>query len=37
MTIEREDLFGPDLLGDEHEPENLYLIGPIAADKGGNT
>jgi L-2,4-diaminobutyric acid acetyltransferase len=36
-TIEREDLFGPDLLGDEHEPENLYLIGPIAADKGGNT
>ncbi len=36
-TIEREDLFGPDLLGDSHEPENLYLIGPIAADKGENT
>ncbi|MEJ8281061.1 diaminobutyrate acetyltransferase [Pseudonocardia spirodelae] len=36
-TIEREDLFGPDLLGDEHEPEDLYVIGPIAADKGGNT
>ncbi|WP_226352880.1 MULTISPECIES: diaminobutyrate acetyltransferase [unclassified Pseudonocardia] len=36
-TIEREDLFGPDLLGDSHEPENLYLVGPIAADKGENT
>jgi L-2,4-diaminobutyric acid acetyltransferase len=34
-SIEREDLFGPDLLGDEHEPEHLYRIGPIAADKGG--
>lgn len=30
-TIERSDLFGPDLLGDEHEPEHLYSIGPIAA------
>ncbi|ANY10037.1 2,4-diaminobutyric acid acetyltransferase [Pseudonocardia sp. HH130630-07] len=34
-TIERSDLFGPDLLGDSHEPEHLYRIGPIAADKGG--
>lgn len=29
-TIERSDLFGPELLGDEHEPEHLYEIGPIA-------
>ena len=36
-SIEREDLFGPDLLGDQHEPEHLYRIGPIAADKGGKT
>ncbi|OSY43957.1 L-2,4-diaminobutyric acid acetyltransferase [Pseudonocardia autotrophica] len=36
-TIEREDLFGPDLLGDEHEPEHLYRIGPIAAEKVDNT
>ncbi|MFP5019499.1 diaminobutyrate acetyltransferase [Pseudonocardia phyllosphaerae] len=33
-TIEREDLFGPDLLGDEHEPEHLYRIGPIASAPG---
>lgn len=30
-TIERSDLFGPDLLGDDHEPEDLYSIGPITA------
>lgn len=34
MSIVREDLFGPHLLGDEHEPEHLYRIGPNAADKG---
>lgn len=33
-TIERSDLFGPDLLGDEHEPEHLYSIGPIASSAG---
>ncbi|MEQ3551893.1 diaminobutyrate acetyltransferase [Pseudonocardia nematodicida] len=33
-TIEREDLFGPDLLGDDHEPEHLYRIGPIAPSDG---
>ncbi|MFP5072683.1 diaminobutyrate acetyltransferase [Pseudonocardia nantongensis] len=34
-TIEREDLFGPDLLGDEREPEHLYRIGPIASNTEG--
>lgn len=33
--IEREDLFGPELLGDDHEPEHLYCIGPIARDTEG--
>lgn len=33
-SIEREDLFGPDLLGDDHEPEHLYRIGPIARSAG---
>lgn len=33
--IERSELFGPDLLGDEHEPEFLYRIGPTT--KGGTT
>ncbi|MBP2365426.1 diaminobutyrate acetyltransferase [Pseudonocardia parietis] len=33
-SIEREDLFGPDLLGDAHEPEHLYRIGPIARSAG---
>jgi len=27
--IRRSDLFAGDLLGDGHEPENLYRIGPI--------
>ncbi|MBC3194960.1 diaminobutyrate acetyltransferase [Pseudonocardia sp. C8] len=33
-SIEREDLFGPELLGDSHEPEHLYRIGPIARSAG---
>lgn len=33
-SIEREDLFGPELLGDAHEPEHLYCIGPITRSAG---
>ncbi len=30
--IHRSDLFSADLLGDGHEPENLYRIGPIPSE-----
>ncbi|MBB6373090.1 L-2,4-diaminobutyric acid acetyltransferase [Pseudonocardia eucalypti] len=29
--IERSELFGPDLLGADHQPEHLYRIGPIGS------
>jgi L-2,4-diaminobutyric acid acetyltransferase len=28
-AVQRRELFGPDLLGTEHEPEILFRIGPI--------
>ncbi|WP_232661640.1 diaminobutyrate acetyltransferase [Pseudonocardia sp. TRM90224] len=28
-TVARTELFGPDVLGDEHDPEILFRIGPI--------
>ena len=33
-AIEREDLFGLELLGNDHKPEHLYCIGPIARSAG---
>jgi L-2,4-diaminobutyric acid acetyltransferase len=29
-AVSRSELFGAELLGDDHEPEILFRIGPVA-------